>query len=737
MPRRGGGKPHKKQRLIVVTNRLPVSLNTDKKDKDKKSKPKLKISDGGLVSALKNLSHVYHMVWIGWVGSTVDDMAEREWVKSELVKQNCHPVFLPESIAEGYYNGFCNNVLWPLFHYIPVPIEGIRLASKQWGAYCEANALFGKTVMEVWKEGDVVWVHDYHLMLLPSILRSAQPKMTIGFFSHVPFPSSEIYRILPVRKEILEGVLSSTLVGFHTHDYVRHFVSTCVRALGTSAVEKGVRHRDRVTKIAAFPIGITPEKFLKCLETESVKARLQELKSLYRGQKMILGVDRLDYIKGLPLKLKAMERFFADNSEWVGKVVLLQIAVPSRGAVDEYKKLKRQTHEMVGRINGQFGSFETGVPVHYLDKAVPFDQLCALYRFADALLVTSVRDGMNLVAYEYIVCQREKHGVLILSEFAGAAQSLGAGCVQVNPWNVNECAQAIKYALEMKDEEKERFHTYAFDHVMTHDTQTWAKEFLSSLMRNDEEEASEKVTPRHKHLSIPVQLSITQVVKEFKAASQRLVIYGVHGTLSHTTRQEGILTGGYGYLQIAESVQKNVMTLAADPQTILVLISNSSRAMMAKAFGKTKAWLGAENGFFLSKPSEFYVENQGEEQQGITIVGSRRWEYTQENLDLSWKRNVMEVFEYFRERTPQSFIRNLETSVEWHYHDVPDKVFAKMQANELVGHLRSGPLLNTNTEINDTDSIVRIRHLGVSKGAGAVDIIEEIQMALEDSNTPI
>eukprot|EP00466_Bigelowiella_natans_P011203 jgi/Bigna1/72045/fgenesh1_pg.18_\ len=695
--RRNRGYPQStpKPRLIVVTNRLPVSvMATSSKKEKKKQKPKLKISDGGLVSALKNLSGLYDMKWIGWVGSTVDDAAEQNWIRAELAKQNCHPVFLSEEIAEGYYNGFCNNVLWPLFHYIPVPIEGIKkyivmnrhqLAGKQWVAYCDANVLFSKVVSEVYRDGDVVWIHDYHLMLLPSILCYVHDVSTcdslVQFFT------------LPLRNYVcfirIYASVSSHMCLSPPRRYTGScqcekscWKGTCVRALGTAAemwsadlfprrfvvvvvvvvcvggmkTEKGVKHRGRVTHVQAFPIGITPRKFLDCLETDSVKARLKELQSMYKGQKLILGVDRLDYIKGIPLKLKAIERFFERNPKWIGKLVLLQIAVPSRGAVNEYKKLRRQTHELVGRINGRFGSFDTGVPIHYLDKTVPFDQLCALYRFADSVLITSVRDGMNLVAYEYIVCQKEKHGVLILSEFAGAAQSLGAGCVQVNPWNVNECARAIKYALEMSEKEKKRFHEYAFQHVYTHDTKAWANEFISALS----ECRCERL-----YLSLPAELNMKQVTKEFSTSMQRLIVFGVNGTISNTIRQEGLPLEAFGYIQVAERVKENFPSLANDPNTTLVLISSSSRSILEKTFGKTEAWLGAENGFFLSRPlsaedsdDSDYDGGQRLSVSGSDKKGSRKWLMTQENADLTWKRKVYEVFEYVRERTPNSYIRN-------------------------------------------------------------------------------
>jgi trehalose 6-phosphate synthase len=343
--------------------------------------------------------------------------------------------------------------MWPLFHYHP---GEITFDESAWDAYTEANRLFAKAVAKDVQDNDMVWVHDYHLMLMPAMLReelgNTKQNVKIGFFLHTPVPSSEIYRILPVRNEILLGVLHCDLIGFHTYDYARHFLSSCSRILGLATTPNGVEFQGKVVTVGAFPIGIDPEKFDEGLQKPKVQERIAALEKKFQGVKLIVGVDRLDYIKGVPQKLHALEVFLTEHPEWIGKVVLVQVAVPSRQDVEEYQNLRAVVNELVGRINGKFGTIEF-MPIHFMHKSVSFDELIALYAVSDVCLVSSTRDGMNLVSYEYIATQEKRHGVMILSEFTGAAQSLN-GSLIVNPWNTEELADAIHDAVTMGDEQR-------------------------------------------------------------------------------------------------------------------------------------------------------------------------------------------------------------------------------------------------------------------------------------------
>ncbi|MBA0809288.1 hypothetical protein Gohar_024955, partial [Gossypium harknessii] len=358
----GAARPFR-QRLLVVANRLPVSAV--RRGEDSWS---LDISAGGLVSALLGVKQ-FEARWIGWAGVNVPDEIGQKALTKALAEKRCIPVFLDEEIVHQYYNGYCNNILWPLFHYLGLPQED-RLATtrsfqSQFAAYKKANQMFADVVNAHYEEGDVVWCHDYHLMYLPECLKKYNTKMKVGWFLHTPFPSSEIHRTLPSRYELLRSVLAADLVGFHTYDYARHFVSACTRILGLEGTPEGVEDQGKLTRVAAFPIGIDSDRFIRALELPQVQEHIKELKERFSGRQVMLGVDRLDMIKGIPQKLLAFEKFLEENPYWRDKVVLLQIAVPTRTDVPEYQKLTSQVHEIVGRINGRFGTL-TAVPIHHL-----------------------------------------------------------------------------------------------------------------------------------------------------------------------------------------------------------------------------------------------------------------------------------------------------------------------------------------------------------------------------------
>ncbi|OXC67866.1 alpha,alpha-trehalose-phosphate synthase (UDP-forming) [Cryptococcus neoformans] len=550
----------KEQRLIVVSNRLPVTIS-----KDDNGEYHFKMSSGGLVSALSGCKKTMSFTWIGWPGKDIP-MQDRETVNRRLLDEyNCYPVYLSDELADSHYNGFSNSILWPLFHYHP---GEMNFDAAHWLAYREANMRFADVVSSLVQAGDMVWVQDYHLMLLPMLLRSmitgesAQGEMVrqelgrvkegvddtvvkevlkmgpgvaqaedegvdmlddveeeggemdvktspkrphyargmstfqkqelvakekgkegirIGFFLHTPFPSSEIYRILPVRREILLGVLQCDLIGFHTYDYARHFLSSCTRILGLETQPNGIEFDGRYCQVGTFPIGIDPNQFIEGLQKESIVKRLRSLEARFDGVKVIIGVDRLDYIKGIPQKLQALETFLTQHPEWIGKVVLVQLAIPSRQDVEEYQDLRACVNELVGRINGRFGTVES-VPIHYMHKSVPFEELTAMYALADACLVTSTRDGMNLVAYEYISSQAERHGSMILSEFAGAAQSFN-GSLLINPWDVQSTADAINQALTLSPQQRKTNWQKLFNYVSKYTAEAWGVSFVNELNR--------------------------------------------------------------------------------------------------------------------------------------------------------------------------------------------------------------------------------------------------------------
>jgi trehalose 6-phosphate synthase len=463
-------------RLLLVSNRLPITIKRDKNNEFEFS-----MSSGGLVTGLSGLSQTTSFQWYGWPGLEVPQPDIEPLSKRLREEHGAHPVFIADDLADRHYNGFSNSILWPLFHYHPGDIE---FNDDDWDAYKEVNRLFAKAMIKDVQDGDLIWIHDYHLMLLPELLRKelngTRKNVKIGFFLHTPFPTSEMYRILPVRRDLLKGLLYSDLIGFHTQDYARHFISACASILECKTTQTGVSFKGHFANVGVFPIGIDPQKFVHGLEKENVQQRIASLKKKFDGVKLIVGVDRLDYIKGMPQKMRALETLLTEHPEWIGKVVMVQIAIPSRQDVEEYQKLQAEVNELVGSINGRFGTVEF-MPIHLLHRSVDFDELCSLYAASDICLVTSTRDGMNLVSYEYIASQRDRHGVMILSEFTGASQWLKGGAITVNPWDIDELSSAIHKGITMDAEErKTRYHRME-RYVFTHTSAWWGKTFITAL----------------------------------------------------------------------------------------------------------------------------------------------------------------------------------------------------------------------------------------------------------------
>eukprot|EP01018_Ginkgo_biloba_P030853 Gb_11989 [translate_table: standard] len=694
------GRGSVKQRLLVVANRLPVCAT--RKSEDSWS---LELSGGGLVSALLGVKQI-ETRWIGWAGVNVPDEAGQNALTKALAEKRCIPVFLDEEIVHEYYNGYCNNVLWPLFHYLGLPQEdrlaATRSLQSQFDAYKKANQMFADVVYSHYKEGDVVWCHDYHLMFLPKCLKEYDSHMKVGWFLHTPFPSSEIYRTLPSRSELLKAVLAADLVGFHTYDYARHFVSACTRILGLEGTPEGVEDQGKLIRVAAFPIGIDSERFIKALELPEVKECIRGLEERFAGRKVMLGVDRLDMIKGIPQKLLAFEKFLEENSTWRDKVLLVQIAVPTRTDVHDYQKLTSQVHEIVGRINGRFGTLTT-VPIHHLDRSLDFHQLCALYAITDVALVTSLRDGMNLVSYEFVACQNSKKGVLILSEFAGAAQSLGAGAILVNPWNITEVAVSIGEALNMSPEEREERHRHNFEHVTTHTAQVWADTFVSEL---NDTIVEAQLRTRH----IPPQLPIEKAVEKYEQSNNRLLILGFNATMTAQVDSPG----RRGHDQIKEmklrlhpDLRETLSFLCKDPKTTIVILSGSERNVLDENFGEFDMWLAAENGMFLRHTKQEWMTTMPE------------------HLNMDWMESVQLVFDYFRERTPRSYVEVRETSLVWNYK-YADVEFGRVQARHMLQHLWTGPISNAAVDVVQGSRSVEVRSVGVSKGAAIDRILGEI-----------
>ncbi|HEY6461338.1 MAG TPA: bifunctional alpha,alpha-trehalose-phosphate synthase (UDP-forming)/trehalose-phosphatase, partial [Polyangiaceae bacterium] len=464
-------------RLILVSNRLPVTVEIN-------GGVGVKKSSGGLVAGLRGPHEASGGTWVGWPGdvSKLDD-EQRAQLDAQLAEMRCVPVHLTPDQVSRYYDGFSNGVLWPLFHYL---LDRIPPTSQEWNDYRDVNERFAEAAARAWQPGDLVWVHDYQLMLVPQMVRQRVPSARIGFFLHIPFPAAEVLRILPWRQQILEGLLGADLVGFHTFTYRSHFSASLLRILGLPTRGDHVYFDGRDIRLGAFPLGVDAERLGALSADPAVAHDVEAIRAEAGGQKMLLGIDRLDYTKGIPRRLLAFERFLERDPAWRGKVRLVQVAVPSRGEVPSYQEFRRTVDELVGRINGAYSTVDW-VPIHYVHRSMTEAQVVALYRAADVMLVTPLRDGMNLVAKEFVTCRTDEEGVLVLSELAGAAEEMGEA-LQVNPYDVEAMAQAYADALTMNEDERRVRMRALRQRIGSGDVHTWARSFIEELERPIEPE---------------------------------------------------------------------------------------------------------------------------------------------------------------------------------------------------------------------------------------------------------
>uniref|UniRef100_K3W821 alpha,alpha-trehalose-phosphate synthase (UDP-forming) n=1 Tax=Globisporangium ultimum (strain ATCC 200006 / CBS 805.95 / DAOM BR144) TaxID=431595 RepID=K3W821_GLOUD len=695
-----------RRRLIMVSNRLPISFQKN----ETTGEWSFKMSSGGLVTALNGIRDEVPFIWIGWLGEEIAQEDQNK-VREKLAKEfNCVPVFLSKEIAERYYNDFSNDILWPTFHYVPLPLfkagSEKKFDFRLWDAYKLANKRFAQAVNQVYRDGDYVWIHDYHLMNLPALLRKRHPRCKIGWFLHTPFPSSEMYRTLPVGKQILEGLLGADLLGFHTYDYARHFLSACSRIPGATTSPKGIEWEDHFSSVGVFPIGIDPEHFEGILEKPETQTRIKDLCEKFAGCKIIIGVDRMDYIKGIPHRMLAMERFLSKYPERRESVVLIQIAVPSRTGVEEYQQLAASVNEMVGRINGRFGTLQH-TPVHYIHQSVTPTELVALYNVADVCLVTSLRDGMNLVSYEYVMCQskpcegrREGPGVLILSEFAGSAQSL-SGAIRVNPWNNTDMANALEYALTLPAIEREYRQSNLHRYVKTHTASFWGKSFLTEL---------EFAVSRPSLTKKLVKLPTMDVINAYNRSKKRIIVLDYEGTLLDESHQRSTIAPPKAV------VKRIIENLAADKKNTVLLVSGHDRSVIGSWLNDKRIGIVAESGYCYRLPHE------------------DEWETMAEDMDPSWKRVVRPIMQYFTERTPGSRIETKESSLTWHYGET-DPIFGPMQARDMQINLED-VLCNLPLEILQGTNRVEVRLQGITKTVIIEEVLKQFYHAQSPANTP-
>ncbi|HEX8546231.1 MAG TPA: bifunctional alpha,alpha-trehalose-phosphate synthase (UDP-forming)/trehalose-phosphatase [Cytophagaceae bacterium] len=660
-------------KTLIVSNRLPVSI------KEKEGKFVVSPSAGGLATGLGSVYKTGENIWIGWPGDIISEEDKMKTVSDDLLKENMAPVFLSESDVELFYEGFSNSTLWPLFHYFT---KHTSFVEENWEAYKRVNEKYCHEILKYAEPNDTIWVHDYQLLLLPKMLREALPNATIGFFQHIPFPSYEIFRILPWREEILQGMTGADLIGFHTFDDVRHFLSSVSRIIGVDNQMGQLRVNDRLCHVDAFPMGIDVQKFQEAALSEETQNEIKNYKRDNNDRKLIISIDRLDYSKGIPERLRAYDFFLEQYPDFKNKVTLILVVVPSRDQVSLYKKLKIEIDELVGRINGKHGDMGWS-PIQYFYRSFPFQSLSAFYSMCDIALVTPLRDGMNLVCKEYIASRTDKKGVLILSEMAGAAKELSEAIV-INPHDLHELSQAIHQALVMPQEEQARRMEELSYIVRRYDIHHWVHLFMERLeytMTKQKELVVRRVNAEIKE----------QIITDFQKAKSRIIFLDYDGTLMPFNADPT-------KVRPDKDLINTLQRLSANPKNKVVVISGRDKDTLQE-------WLG-----------HLSIDMIGE--HGVWLREGRAYWSLFEYITDEWKAQIRPVMELFVDRTPGSFVETKDYSLVWHFRKA-DKELGSLRARELVDTLKY-LTNNMNIKIMEGNKVIEVKNAGINKGKAAL-----------------
>jgi trehalose 6-phosphate synthase/phosphatase len=661
------------ERVVIAANRLPVSAVLDH------GAVVLKPSEGGLATGIRPWYERSAGVWVGWPGDIARfTRPQRAELERELRAQRIEPVYLTRQQIGQYYDGFCNAVVWPLFHYL---VDRIPLDTIGWDAYCEVNELYAESIARVARPGDAIWIHDYQLMLVPALLRRRLPEARIGFFLHIPFPSSEVFRVLPWRSEILRGLLGADLLGFHTFGYLRHFVTSLLHLEGIETDVDRVTIDGRDVQLGVFPMSIDAQAFARLAEEPDVHAAVASIRRGAAGRQIVLGIDRLDYTKGIPRRLVAIERLLTREPALRDTIRYIQVAVPSRGGVDSYKRFRREVEETVGRINGSCTTLRS-TPVQYMHTSISQRDLVALYCAADVMLVTPLRDGMNLVAKEFVASRIDNDGVLVLSELAGAASELG-DAILINAYDADATGAAIERALQMPQIERSRRMARLRSQVMANDVERWASAFVRRLCASPPSTAA---SPNGR----PERLA--SVVERASEANRVYVLLDYDGTL----------------VPIADAPEQALpdaalMALLTDlcqcPGVDVHIVSGRPRQFLEQWFGELPIALWAEHGFW--------------RRAGRSGAWKAAGQQVPDLLD-----RVVPILTQFTANTPGARVEVKTASLAWHYRQA-DPGFGERQAHELR-MLLGDVLSNQPLEVVEGNKVVEVRGRGFSKAIVAL-----------------
>lgn len=679
-------------KTIIVSNRLPVKIA------ERDGEFTLAPSEGGLATGLGSIYRDGNNVWIGWPGLVVPEEKDQDNIRQQLAGMNLMPVYLEQDEINNFYEGFSNETLWPVFHYMAVYA---RYEQSYWDCYYRVNEKFRDLILSVAEPDDVIWIHDYQLLLLPGMLRQALADVSIGFFLHIPFPSFELFRLLPWRAELLEGMLGADLLGFHTFDDSRHFINAVTRILPINASANQLMVNDRAVIAETFPMGIDYDKYASMVGNMEVQQQLQQLEENFHGIKMILSIDRLDYSKGILQRLQAFELFLQLYPEYTEKVVLYMIVVPSRDNVPQYIALRDEIDKLVGGINARFRTINWH-PVHYFYRSFPIETLSALYNFADVCLVSPMRDGMNLVSKEYVASRTQNNGVLVLSEMAGASKELIDALI-VNPNNIGAITRAIEEALIMPLPEQYRRMKQMRQVVAKFNINHWVKLFMDRLQ--EVKQIQQSMLARR--LSPDMQLYVQQA---YKKAGRRAIFLDYDGTLVGFNVNIDLASPDQELYQLLRS-------LTADPANEVIMISGRKHETLSEWLGHLRLDLIAEHGAWSKKQGGKWHKLPG--------------------LNDQWKQEIYTILETYTDRTPGSFIEEKSYSLVWHYRKV-EVGLGELRANELMGTLRYYTS-DKGLQVLPGDKVIEVKNVEINKGRATLSWLHDSHfdfvMAIGDDHT--
>ncbi|MDC1516292.1 bifunctional alpha,alpha-trehalose-phosphate synthase (UDP-forming)/trehalose-phosphatase [Cyclobacteriaceae bacterium] len=663
-------------KTIIISNRLPVKIEQENNELVYKA------SEGGLATGLNSVFKQGNNLWVGWPGLAIEKAQEEE-VHAKLIEQHMKPVFLSSEEIEDFYEGFSNETLWPNFHYFN---QYTVYKEELWLAYQRVNQKFAEIVSEELEEDDTVWIHDYQLLLLPQLIRAISPNATIGFFLHIPFPSYESFRLLPWRRQLLNGMLGADFLGFHTYDDMRHFLSSVNRLAGLGNSNGTIKVKNRLIKADALPMGIDYEKYAASAQDPETLAREARYRESIGTVQIILSIDRLDYSKGIPQRLRAFELFLSKYPDFKEKVSLFMVVVPSRDSVSKYKQLKEEIDLLVGRINGQFSKLNW-TPIHYFYRSFPLPALSAFYRISDVALVSPMRDGMNLVCKEYVASRLDKKGVLILSEMAGASKELSDAII-VNPNDIHQLVEAMHKALTMPEALQIESMTSMQKSLKRYNIHAWVKLFMGELENVKKEQSHLKTRLIDAHLS-------EEITRAYKQSKERLIFLDYDGTLVGFNENPDDSRPDQELIEILERLTKN-------KNNHVVIISGRGRQTLEEWMKPYTLDIVAEHGVWIKRMGKPFK----------TLI----------KINSSWKKEIMSLLERYVNRTPGSFVEEKDYSLVWHYRKV-ETGLGEVRTRELTSHLKY-MTANENLEVLEGDMIVEIKNSEINKGKATHKLME-------------